>query len=151
MSMSEKRLQEHTRRKFRTAIRNISMTLEFHTGCTATDIAEGVLNKESSWRIDHEREIQYLDWIKQLMDTDSARCPVCGTHHAEKITDPIHELVEPEIWRKHLYDVRMIAQYLEELGYNVFDVRILPAAQAPDFLSKEDLPVIQVSMVPLAP
>lgn len=62
--------------ELKAAIREIGLALNAVNGTVATDMPEAEPG-DTSWRVDHTREIAMLDAIvKAIFNSDT--CPVCG-------------------------------------------------------------------------
>ena len=64
--------------ELKSALREIGLALNMTHNTVTTDI-EGVEPTDTSWRVDHARELALLDKIEAALNSDT--CPVCGSRN----------------------------------------------------------------------
>lgn len=65
--------------ELRDALRNIGLALHATHNTVATDVV-GIEPTETSWRVDHQKELALIDKIEAAFFNKDT-CPVCGGHN----------------------------------------------------------------------
>lgn len=143
----EERLITETKERFRGALHRIGASLRQTNGVLCTDIP-GETPSGKYWRNDNRAEIEYIDWIEELLTVENSRCPLCGAAGTGPIVEPVTGYGTDADQVLSRFDAYRISRILMEAGYGVLDIRILPPEKHPLKSSGIQEPVLQLRIAP---